>query len=68
MNENFLSPNGNMYRLMRDSYYGDVGYRGPYLIPHKRETRQNYLDRQQTAYYLNHFALIVNALVNPIFK
>lgn len=70
MNEKdfFLSPNGDMYRLMRDSYYGDGGYRGAYLIPHKRETRQNYLDRQQTAYYLNHFALIVNALVNPIFK
>ena len=51
MNEKdfFLSPNGNMYRLMRDSYYGDGGYRGAYLIPHKRETRQNYLDRQQTA-------------------
>lgn len=70
MNEKdfFLSPNGNMYRLMRDSYYGDGGYRGAYLIPHKRETEQNYRDRQQTAYYLNHFSLIVNALVNPIFK
>lgn len=64
----YLSPTGNMYRLMRDSYYGDGGYRGAYLIPHKRETEQNYRDRQQTAYYLNHFALIVNALVNPIFK
>lgn len=70
MNEKdfFLSPNRNMYRLMRDSYNGDGGYRGAYLIPHKRETEQNYRDRQQTAYYLNHFALIVNALVNPIFK
>lgn len=29
----YLNPNGNMYRLMRDSYYGDGGYRGPYLIP-----------------------------------
>ena len=57
-----------MYRLMRDSYYGDGGYRGPYLIPHKRETEQNYRERQQTAYYLNHFSLIVKALVNPIFK
>lgn len=64
----YLSPTGNMYRLMRDSYYGDGGYRGAYLIPHKRETEQNYRDRQQTAYYLNHFSLIVNALVNPIFK
>ena len=64
----YLSPTGNMYRLMRDSYYGDGGYRGTYLIPHKRETEQNYRDRQQTAYYLNHFSLIVNALVNPIFK
>lgn len=70
MNERdfYLSPTGNMYRLMRDSYYGDGGYRGAYLIPHKRETEQNYRDRQQTAYYLNHFSLIVNALVNPIFK
>lgn len=65
---NFLSLTSNMYRLMRDSYYGDGGYRGPYLIPHKRETEQNYRERQQTAYYLNHFSLIVNALVNPIFK
>lgn len=64
----YLSPTGNMYRLMRDSYYGDGGYRGPYLIPHKRETEQNYRERQQTAYYLNHFSLIVKALVNPIFK
>lgn len=64
----YLSPTGNMYRLMRDSYYGDGGYRGAYLLPHKRETEQNYRDRQQTAYYLNHFSLIVNALVNPIFK
>lgn len=64
----YLNPNGNMYRLMRDSYYGDGGYRGPYLIPHKRETNENYLDRQQTSYYLNHFSLIVNALVDPIFK
>lgn len=64
----YLSPTGNIYRLMRDSYYGDGGYRGAYLIPHKRETEQNYRDRQQTAYYLNHFSLIVNALVNPIFK
>ncbi len=58
----------NMYRLMRDAYYGDGGFRGPYLVPHKRETEEDYRVRQKTAYYMNYFAPIVNALVDPIFK
>ena len=59
---------GNVYRLMRDAYYGDGGFKGGYLIQHKRELPENYQARQQVAYYMNYFAPIVNALVDPVFK
>lgn len=59
---------GTVYRLMRDAYYGDGGFKGGYLIQHKRELPENYQARQQAAYYMNYFAPIVNALVDPVFK
>ena len=58
----------NVYKLMRDAYYGCGGFEGPYLVRHPRETDKNYRARIQTAYYLNYFAPIVNALVDPVFK
>ena len=60
---------GQSYTLLKDSYYGTGGYQsGDYLLKHKRETDADYQDRKRSAYYLNYFAPIVNALVDPIFK
>lgn len=57
------------YKLLKDAYYGTGGFAsGSYLQKHKRETDENYRIRCRIAYYLNYFAPIVNALVNPIFR
>ena len=57
------------YQLLKDAYYGTGGFAsGMYLTRHKRETDDDYKFRQANAYYLNYFAPIVNALVDPIFK
>ena len=57
------------YQLLRDAYYGTGGFAsGAYLNKHKRESTEDYQFRQKNAYYLNYFAPIVNALVDPIFK
>ena len=57
------------YRLIKDAYHGSGGFdTGCYLTKHTREDNEQYADRQEVAYYLNYFAPIVNALVNPIFK
>lgn len=59
----------NEYALVRDAYYGGGGFRsGLYLQRHPRETDANYRARLEYAYYLNYFAPIVNALVDPVFK
>ncbi|WP_044503180.1 hypothetical protein [Megasphaera massiliensis] len=57
------------YNLLRDAYYGAGGFAtGSYLNKHKRESNEDYQFRRENAYYLNYFAPIVNALVDPIFK
>lgn len=58
----------NFYRLMHDAYYGGGGFEGAYLLRHPRESDENYRLRRRAAYYLNYFAPIVNALVDPVFK
>lgn len=57
------------YQLLRDAYFGTGGFEtGAYLSKHKRESDEDYTFRRNNAYYLNYFAPIVNALVDPIFK
>lgn len=57
------------YQLLKDAYFGTGGFEnGAYLDKHKRESSEDYAFRKQSAYYLNYFAPIVNALVDPIFK
>ena len=57
------------YQLLRDAYFGTGGFEtGTYLSKHKRESDEDYTFRRNNAYYLNYFAPIVNALVDPIFK
>ena len=57
------------YQLLRDAYFGTGGFEtGAYLSKHKRESEEDYAFRRSNAYYLNYFAPIVNALVDPIFK
>ena len=57
------------YQLLRDAYFGTGGFEtGAYLSKHKRESEEDYTFRRNNAYYLNYFAPIVNALVDPIFK
>ncbi len=57
------------YQLLRDAYFGSGGFEtGAYLSKHKRESEEDYTFRRNNAYYLNYFAPIVNALVDPIFK
>ena len=57
------------YQLLRDAYFGTGGFEtGAYLSKHKRESDEDYAFRRNNAYYLNYFAPIVNALVDPIFK
>lgn len=57
------------YQLLRDAYFGTGGFEtGAYLSRHKRESDEDYAFRRNNAYYLNYFAPIVNALVDPIFK
>lgn len=57
------------YALLKDAYYGTGGFSsGNYLIKHARETDDSYKERCNNAYYLNYFAPIINALVDPIFK
>ncbi|MDD6133298.1 MAG: hypothetical protein PUB49_01105 [Selenomonadaceae bacterium] len=59
----------NNYQLLRDAYFGTGGFaNGAYLTKHKRESDDDYRFRCENAYYLNYFAPIVNALVDPIFK
>lgn len=58
----------DLYRIMHDAYYGSGGFEGPYLLRHPRESDENYRLRRRASYYLNYFAPIVNALVDPIFK
>lgn len=59
----------DMYNLVHDAYYGSGGFlSGAYLTRHPRETDKNYRTRIQSSYYLNYFAPIVNALVDPVFK
>ena len=58
----------SVYNLIHDAYYGTGGFAGPYLIKHGRETEDNYRNRIRMAYYMNYFAPIVNALVDPVFK
>jgi hypothetical protein len=57
------------YTLLKDAYFGTGGFEtGGYLTKHKRESEDDYTFRRKNAYYLNYFAPIVNALVDPIFK
>lgn len=57
------------YKLLRDAYFGTGGFsNGAYLHKHKREDEADYTVRRANAYYLNYFAPIINALVDPIFK
>lgn len=57
------------YQLLKDAYFGSGGFEtGAYLSKHKRESEEDYAFRRNNAYYLNYFAPIVNALVDPIFK
>lgn len=57
------------YQLLKDAYFGTGGFEnGTYLNKHKRESDEDYTYRRKNAYYLNYFAPIVNALVDPIFK
>lgn len=57
------------YQLLKDAYSGSGGFsNGAYLTKHKRESNEDYRFRRETAYYLNYFAPIVNALVDPIFR
>ncbi|MGE9900501.1 hypothetical protein [Mitsuokella multacida] len=57
------------YSLLHDAYFGSGGFAtGAYLTRHKRESEEDYRFRCENAYYLNYFAPIVNALVDPIFK
>ncbi len=57
------------YRFILDAYYGTGGFAaGGYLLRNIRETDKNYEKRKDSSYYLNYFAPIINALVDPIFK
>lgn len=57
------------YSLLKDAYSGTGGFEnGGYLEKHERESKEAFAKRCNSAYYLNYFAPIVNALVDPIFK
>ena len=57
------------YSLLKDAYYGTGGFaNGWYLDRHERESKEAYAERCHGAYYLNYFAPIVNALIDPVFK
>lgn len=57
------------YTLLKDAYFGTGGFaNGSYITQHKRESAADYGARKKNAYYLNYFAPIINALVDPIFK
>lgn len=57
------------YDLLYDAYTGSGGFLdGAYLFRHKREDAEDFSIRQRQARYSNFTKVIVNSLVNPIFK
>ena len=57
------------YDLLYDAYTGSGGFLdGSYLFQHKREDVMDFAIRKQQARYSNFTRVIVNSLVNPIFK
>lgn len=57
------------YTLLHDAYYGNgIFSYGRGIRKHPRESIENYIDRQQLAYYWNYTRPVVDATVDPIFK
>lgn len=57
------------YDLLYDAYTGSGGFLdGSYLFRHKREDLSDFNIRRKQACYSNFTRVIVNSLVNPIFK
>ena len=57
------------YDLLYDAYTGSGGFLdGSYLFRHKREDVRDFDIRRKQACYSNFTRVIVNSLVNPIFK
>ena len=58
---------GSIYDFMNNSYYGTGGYKsGLYQQQYSRE--QLYEERVKNHAYINYFAPIVNATLNPVFS
>jgi hypothetical protein len=68
LHERADSLQNELFQLLTDAYYG-VGlfYKGAGLKKHPRESANNFISRQQLAYYLNYTGPIVDASVAPIF-
>ena len=59
----------NKYQFLKDSRFGSGGYRnGKYLIPHKRESVNDYDLRRSKSFYANQYRPIWSAHFKPIFK
>lgn len=64
-----VSKEVNKYRFLEDTRYGTGGYKnGFYLIPHKREDKNDYLLRSSKSYFGNQYKAILDAHYKPIFK
>lgn len=56
-------------QFLLDSYSGLGGYAsGAYLVPHRREDEEDYLERQNLAVYRNYARKVVNVFVGFLWK
>ena len=59
----------NTYQLLEDAYNGAGGFEdGSYLRQHPREQLDKYIQRKESAYYLNYTKPCLDAHVDPIFE
>lgn len=64
-----ITQEANKYGFLEDSLLGTGGYRnGWYLVPHKREDKNDLNMRKSKAYYSNQYRPIWSAHHKPIFK
>lgn len=58
----------DMYLYMEEAYLGSGGFKdGKYLVPNPVETKNDYIERKNTAYYRNFVKKVLRALINPVF-
>lgn len=65
-----LKLSGNsFYQFLRDCYYGQGGFAsGQYLIPFPNEHSKKFENRKKKREITNHYQIIIDSLLNPIFK